>query len=293
MNQPLRVLVALGIVYLAWGSSYLAIRLGVHDLPPLLFCGLRFLIAAPLLFGLALVQGERPPAGRRDWLILAATAVLMLLAGSAMVAWAVQWVPSGQAALIIASSALWLAWFGSWGPRGDAIVGRTWLGLLTGMAGVAIVVTASHASGSAPPLAYLALLLAAIGWSGGSVILRRHPVRCGPTMTAATHMAISSVLLLALSALAGERLPAWTPQALGALAYLSLFGTVIAYAAYYWLLQHAPPALTSTYAYVTPVLAVLLGVVILDEALTSTLMLGSAMVLVSVLIVGRSTRGTG
>jgi len=293
MNQSLRVFAALGVVYLAWGSSYLAIRLGVHDLPPLLFCALRFLVAAPLLFGLAVLQGERRPAGRRDWLILAATAVLMLLLGSAMVAWAVQWVPSGQAALIIASSALWLAWFGSWGPRGDAIGASTWLGLLSGMAGVALVVSAARASGSAPSLAYLVLLLAAIGWSGGSVVLRRHPVRCGPTMTAAAHMAISSVLLLVLSASAGERLPAWTPRALGALAWLSLFGTVIAYAAYYWLLQHAPPALTSTYACVTPVIAMLLGVVVLDEALTSTLVVGSTMVLASVLIVGRSTRCTG
>lgn len=286
----MRLLIALATLYLAWGSSYLAIRIGVHDLPPLLFCALRFLIAAPLLFGLALLQGERLPGGRRDWLILAVTAVLMMLLGSVLVAWAVQWVPSGQAALIIASSALWLAWFGSWGKAGDAIRGWTWIGLLAGMTGVAIVVIAAHGSGIAPPLACLALVLAAIGWSGGSVVLRRHPVSCGPTMTAAVHMLLGGLLMLVLWLASDSRVPDWTPQALAALAWLTLFGTVIAYAAYYWMIPHAPPALTSTYAYVTPVIAMLLGVVILDETLTSTQLLGSAVVLVSVLIVGQSTR---
>lgn len=284
------VLLALVTLYLAWGSSYLAIRIGVHDVPPLLFCAQRFLIAAPLLFAFAWWRGERLPATRHDWLILLITATVMLVVGSALVAWSVQWVPSGQAALIIASSALWMALFGSWGARGEAISLPTWIGLGAGMLGVGLVVTAARASGIAPVFAYLGLLLAAIGWSLGSVGLRRFPVACGPMMTAALHMAIGGLLLGSASRLLGEAAPVWTSRALAALLYLAIFGSFIAYGIYYWLLQHAKPALVSTYAYVSPVIAVLLGVLLLDEPITPTQLGGSALVLLSVLIVTRPQR---
>ncbi len=284
------VFLALVTLYLAWGSSYLAIRIGVHDVPPLLFCAQRFLIAAPLLFVFAWSRGERLPGTGRDWLILMLTAAVMLVLGSALVAWAVQWVPSGQAALIIASSALWMALFGSWGARGEPINLPTWLGLGAGMLGVGLVVTAARTSGIASPFAYLGLLLAAIGWSAGSVGLRRFPVSCGPMMTATLHMAIGGLLLWPASWLLGEPAPAWTAPALAALLYLAVFGTFIAYGIYYWLLQHATPVLVSTYAYVAPVIAVLLGVLLLDEPITPTQLAGSALVLLSVLIVTRPRR---
>ncbi|WP_370305667.1 EamA family transporter [Sinimarinibacterium flocculans] len=290
-SRPLLVASAFAVVYIVWGSTYLAIRIGVQDLPPVLFAGVRFLIAAPLLFGYAWLRGARLPASRRDWVIIAATAILMLVGGNGLVTWAEHWVESNQAALIIATSAIWMACFGAIGGRGDRLSGAAGAGLLLGLAGVALLVGSGLHLRSAPWFAYAALLAAPVLWAAGSVISRRYPLGCTPLMAAALQMLITGAIMTTLGLALGDA-QRWTPtpEALGALIYLVVFGSCIAYGAYFWLVHEVTPAQLGTYAYVNPAIAVLLGWWLLDEAMQGPQIAGTLVILAGVVLVTLASR---
>ncbi len=282
---------AFATVYLVWGSTYLAIRIGVHDAPAILFAGARFLLAAPIMLIYAGFRGAQVPRNGRDWLIIVATALLMLVGANGLVTWSEQWVDSNQAALIVATSALWMAWFGTWGGRGEALPKLTVAGLLVGFAGVAVLVGAGLKLHQAPWPAYLALLLSPILWAAGSVVSRRYPTTSSPLMTAALQMLVTGVVMTTLGLLNGD-LARWQPTAssLGALIYLSVLGSCVAYGAYVWLVHEVTPAQLGTYAYVNPAVAVLLGWWVLSEAMHPTQIVGTAIVLGSVILVTVASR---
>ncbi len=290
-SRTARIAIAFAIVYLVWGSTYLAIRVGVLDLPPWLFAGIRFLAAAVLMFAYAWVRGARLPTARRDWFSVAVTGLLMLVGGNGLVTWSEQWVESNQAALIVATSALWLAWIGTWGAQGERLNRMTLVGLGLGFGGVAVLVQSGLSLEAAPASAYVALSLAPLAWAAGSVWSRRAPVSCPPVMTAALQMLIAGVVMTAAGLALGEA-ARWTPtpESLAALAYLVLFGSCLAYGAYQWLVHEVPPARLGTYAYVNPAVAVVLGWWLLDEHLNATQVLGTVIILVGVLLVTWASR---
>jgi drug/metabolite transporter (DMT)-like permease len=290
-SRTARIAIAFAIVYLVWGSTYLAIRVGVLDLPPWLFAGIRFLAAAVLMFAYAWLRGARLPTARRDWFSVAVTGLLMLVGGNGLVTWSEQWVESNQAALIVATSALWLAWLGTWGAQGERLNRLTLLGLGLGFGGVAVLVQSGLSLEAAPPSAYVALSLAPLAWAAGSVWSRRAPVSCPPVMTAALQMLIAGAVMTVAGLALGEA-ARWTPtpESLAALAYLVLFGSCLAYGAYLWLVHEVPPARLGTYAYVNPAVAVVLGWWLLDERLNATQVLGTVIILVGVLLVTWASR---
>ena len=290
-SRTVQIAVAFAIVYLVWGSTYLAIRIGVQVLPPALFAGVRFVLAGVLMLAYAFARGGRLPASRRDWFNIAVTGLLMLVGGNGCVTWAEQWIESNQAALIVATSALWLAWMGTWGPQGERLGGLTLTGLGLGFGGVAVLVQSGLSLQAGPPLAYAVLSAAPVFWAAGSIWARRAPVSCPPAMTAALQMLIAGVVFCVLGVGAGE-VPRWTwdRDAMLVILYLAVFGSCLAYTAYFWLVHEVPPARLGTYAYVNPAIAVALGWWLLDEHLNATQVLGTAIILAGVVLVSWAQR---
>lgn len=290
-SRTAQIVLAFAIVYVVWGSTYLAIRIGVEVLPPALFAGVRFLIAGLLMLLYAWWRGAQFPRAARDWRNITVTSLLMLAGANGLVTWSEQWIESNQAALIIATSALWLSWMGTWGPQGERLNALTILGLALGFGGVAVLVHSGLSLKSAPYLAYAGLILSPVLWAAGSVWSRRAPVGCPPAMTAALQMLIAGVVLSTLGVALGE--PArwvWERDSLLALAYLILFGSCLGYGAYFWLVHQVPPARLGTYAYVNPAVAVLLGWWLLDEHLNATQVLGTVVILAGVVLVTLAAR---
>ena len=282
----LKVIAAFGAVYIVWGSTYLAIRIGVATLPPALFAGARFLAAGLLLAAYARLAGQSFPRDRQEWKTIAVAAVFLLVGANGLVVWGEQWVPSNQAALIAATVALWLAGLGALGPQGEAFSRRRLFGLLAGFAGVAALMWPAGGFVLAHFSAQVAILLAALSWAAGSIYMKRRKPVTPPLMAAAMQSLVGGCLLGLLGVLHGETTRwVWDAQALWALAYLIVFGSCLAYAAYVWLLHEVSPTALGTYAYVNPVVAVLLGAAVLDETLNSFQIAGMMVVLLGVLLV--------
>ncbi len=285
-RSTLRIVIALLTVYIVWGSTYLAIRFGVAITPPYLFAAIRFVAAGLILLAFARATGLKLPSTRRDWKVIAITAVLLLVGANGLVTWSEQWVESNQAALMVATCALWMAGFGTLGAEGERLSWLTWAGLLIGFAGVAVLMGEGLLQGVAPVGAYVALMVAPVLWAVGSIYGRRNPQACAPLMTAALQMLIAGVLMAGIGVLIGE--PAhwrWTAQSWWMWAYLTVFGSCIAYGAYYWLVHNITPALLGTYAYVNPAIAVLLGAWLGAEHLSTPQMVGTGVILGGVIAV--------
>ena len=281
-----RIVLALLIVYVVWGSTYLAIRFGVAITPPYLFASARFIAAGLILLAFARALGHRLPSSRADYKVIFITAVLLLVGANGLVTWSEQWVESNQAALMVATSALWMAGFGTLGARGERQTRLTWAGLVIGFLGVAVLVGEGLTHQSAPVGAYVALVISPILWAAGSIYGRRNPQQCAPLMTAALQMLIAGVLMLGIGLIGGEHERwRWTAQSWGAWAYLTIFGSCIAYGAYYWLVHNVTPALLGTYAYVNPAIAVLLGAWLGAEYLSGTQLVGTGVILGGVIAV--------
>ena len=282
----LKVITAFGAVYIVWGSTYLAIRVGVATLPPALFAGARFLAAGLLLAVYARLLGQRFPRDRQEWKTIAVTCVLLLVGANGLVVWGEQWVPSNQAALIAATTALWLAGLGVLGPQGESFSRRRLFGLLIGFAGVVGLMWPADGFVLMHFGAQLAILVAALSWAAGSIYMKRRKPSTPPLMSAAMQSLLAGALLALLGLGSGEaRRWVWDPQALTALAYLIVFGSCLAYAAYVWLLHEVSPTALGTYAYVNPAVAVLLGGALLGETLNTFQISGMLVVLLGVLLV--------
>lgn len=291
MSKRIRIALAFAVIYLVWGSNYLAIHVAVREMPPLAFAALRCALAAPLLLGFARWQGQRLPTAWRDWWVVIATALLTLVLASGLVIWAQQWLPSGQAALIIASSALWVALFGALGSRGERLGACSVLGLLSGFAGVALLLAGSWRIAAVPAWAYAATLISALALAAGAMLLRRFAPRCGAALTAGLQSLLAAPVLGVASLAAGE-IPQWRWTAAGAwaLGYLVVFGSFIGYSVFNWLVHEVSLAQLGTYAYVNPAVAMLLGWLLLDERLLPTQALGAVVVIAGVALVMAGSR---
>ncbi len=290
-SQRLKVLLAFAVIYVVWGSTYLAIRVGVATLPPALFAGARFLAAGLLLAAYAHFAGQQFPRGRREWKTITVSAVFLLVGANGLVVWGEQWIPSNQAALIASTVALWLAGLGVLGPQGEPFSRRRLIGLLTGFAGVAVLMWPADGFLLTHFSAQFAILLAALSWAAGSIYMKRRRPSTPPLMAAAMQSLVAGVLLGAIGFAAGETGRwTWDGNALFALLYLIVFGSCLAYAAYVWLLHAVSPTALGTYAYVNPVVAVALGGWLLGETLSNFQIAGMLVVLLGVLLVSLPDR---
>lgn len=274
------VVSALLAVYLIWGSTYLGIRFGLEGFPPLLMAGLRFLVAGLAFYAVLRWRGYAAPT-RAQWKNLAVMGVLMMLMGNGLVCVAQQEVSSGLAAIAVASLPLWAGLFG-W-LRGRQPSRGEWLGLSIGFAGVLWLNAGSDLSAS--PRGAIALLLAPAAWAWGSIWSRDRDL---PTafMSTAGQMLAGGVLLVALGWALGERIVEWpAPRPLLAVGYLAVFGSIVAFSAYVWLLDHVRPALATSYAYVNPPVAVLLGALLAGERFGVHAIGAMAVILLGVAIV--------
>jgi len=281
-----KALVAYLLVCVFWGSTYLAIRIGVHDLPPFLFAGGRFLVAGLLLLGGALVAGERLPRRPRDYAILALVGLFLLGGGNTMVVWAEQFTPSGMASLFVVTVALWMALFDALVPGGTGRLSwQVVTGLLLGLVGTAVLVEADpRALLTADLRGPIALTGASASWAFGSVLYKREHPEAGPYVGAAIEMIAGGVVVLLLGLSVGEAGHLqFTARGLGALAYLVVFGSIVGYTAYAYALHHAPATIVGTYAYVNPLIAVLLGWLLLSEGVGPRTFVAMALILGAVL----------
>jgi len=288
-----RALIAYLIVCTVWGSTYLAIRIGVGHLPPFLFAGVRFLTAGLLLGGLSMLVGVRLPRRARDWRTLAITAVLLLVGGNAIVVWAEQFVASGPASVFVAAMPLWAAFFDAVVPGGATrLTWRVGVGLLLGFLGSALLAGITpHELMTADLRGPIALTLASASWAMGSVYWKRHPTESGPYASAAAQMAIGGAALILIGLALGEG-PAWRleGEGLAAMAYLVVFGSIVGYTAYGYALDHASATVVGTYAYVNPVVAVALGWMFLSEPVTLRTITAMGLILGAVLWIQVATR---
>ena len=281
----LRVLLAFTAIFIVWGSTYLAIRYAVAEIPPLLTAGVRHLTAGIVLFAWAWAQGDR--ATGREWAHSAVVGVLFFLVGHGTLHWAEQTVPSGLAALLIATEPLWIALMLA--ALGISRLGlRTLAGALLGLAGVWTLVGTDVTSGSALSAGAVAILVGAASWGAGVVYSQRAPMPQNPILRTATTLLCGSAFLLVASLVAGEHNAVSTPSwlALGSLGYLIVFGSIVAFTAYYWLLDRYSATLVSTHTYVNPAVAVLLGWAFGGEDVSTALVLGLLLIAASIVLVG-------
>lgn len=275
--RPLLVVLALLALYLIWGSTYLAIRIGLTAYPPFQMAAIRFLAAGAVLYAWLRWRGMAAPT-RRQWANAAVTGCLLLGLGNGLVCYAEQSVASGLAAVVVAGMPLFAALFG--GLYGQWPQRTEWIGLGVGFAGVVLLNLGGGMSGA--PLGALALLTAAAAWAFGSVWSRRRDMPPASMNTAAQMLCGGAALLLASLAL-GERLPDAPPaSATLAIVYLAVMGSLVAFSAYLYLLQNVRPALATSYAYVNPPVAVLIGAVFAGEAVHALDLAAMAVILAGV-----------
>jgi drug/metabolite transporter (DMT)-like permease len=283
----LKAFLAFTTLYLVWGSTYLAIRVGVAQLPPALFAGARFVLAGVLLAVYARLAGQRLPRGRSEWRTIAVAGMLLLVCANGLVVWSEQWLTSNLAALIAATTALWLAAIGSLGARGHKLSRQSLLGLLLGILGVALLLLPDDRFGTDLWRGAAAMLAATVAWAAGSIYVKRARPATPPIMSAAMQSLLAGAILCAIELGTGE-LPrwAWTRESALALLYLAVFGSCFAYAAYVWLLHEVSPPVLGTYAYVNPLVAVLLGWLLLGESLNALQLAAMLVILAGVVRVG-------
>lgn len=284
------LLLALAAVYVIWGSTYLAMRIAVETLPPMLMGAGRFLLAGAILLAIARATGAAWPT-RRQWLAALPVGALLFVGGNGLVAIAEVSVSSGVAALVCATMPLWMAVFST--LAGERPTGREWLGVGLGVAGVVVLV--SGAELSATPAAAAILCASPAAWALGSLLAKKLPSAPG-LGAAATQQLAGGLALTVVGFTRGERWPAApSTSSLLALLYLIVLGSLVAFTAYAWLLRHARPAVATSYAFVNPVLAVLLGVLLAGEPFTGATLISTPLVIAAVVLVigGRSRRARG
>jgi drug/metabolite transporter (DMT)-like permease len=279
-----KALIAYLVVCVFWGSTYFAIKVGVTELPPFLFGGLRFLVAGLILLVVARALGDPLPR-KTDWRTLAIVGLLLLAGGNAFVVWSEQYVGSGIASIFVVTVAMWTALFDAIIPGGSSELNwRVIAGLLLGFLGTLLLVGASPAEiFAADKRGPLALTLASASWSLGTVYAKRHPTQASPYMGAAFQMIVGGATVALVGTVLGEW-ASWhlSSRGIGAIAYLVIFGSILGYSAYSYALRHASATVVGTYAYVNPVIAVLLGWLLLHEPVGARTFIAMALILVAV-----------
>ena len=290
-----RILAAFAAVYVVWGSTYLAIRIAIDTMPPFLMAGVRFLVAGGLLYAWTRSRGAPAPT-RRQWITAAIVGGFLLLGGNGGVVWAEQRVSSGVAALLVATVPLWVVML-EWLRGGTRPGLGTAAGVVLGLAGLAILVEPGSllGGGRIDTLGALVLVAASLSWSIGSLYSRRHKSGDTPLLGSATQMLMGGALLVVFSLATGDAmrldLAGVTLPSVLALLYLIAFGSLVGYTAYIWLLGVVSPSRVATYAYVNPVVAVFLGWLVLDEPVTSRVLLAAGVIVAAVALITTAVSG--
>jgi len=279
--------IALATIYVVWGSTYMAIRVVVREVPPMAAAGMRFLVAGILMAGLAaVVDRAHGLPSRRQLFDYALAGILLLAVGNGLVMWSEKAIPSSIAALIVASVPLWLTLFDGFRANGQRWSARVWTGTLIGLVGVVLVARPQGGIDPGHWTSILALQCATLAWTAGTLYAQSVTKRLPLFTAAAVEMIAGAVVLLAISTAAGEDLTRFAAAGRGAwlgLAYLTVFGSLVGFTAFAYCINELPASTVGTYAYVNPVVAVILGAVFLDERLTPGLLSGGALILVAVL----------
>jgi drug/metabolite transporter (DMT)-like permease len=286
----MRRLLAFAVIYLVWGTTFLAIRIGVREVPPFLLAAMRVFVAGLVLYVWTIARGGRGPRGR-EWVSVVILAVLIFVIDYGLLFWAEQRVPSGVAAVMMATIPAFIAIAEIFILRTQRLTLRLALALLIGLGGVAVLVSRSLSlgGGAIDRTGAVALLIAAVSFSLSSVLSRRLPLPASRVMSSGAQLLTGGVLLALTAAALGEvkgfDLAAVSRTAWLALAYLTIPGSIVAFTAYVWLLHHESPTKVATYAYVNPVVAVVVGYLLGGEALGVRTVVGSALVLISVVVI--------
>ena len=289
-----KTLLAFSIIYFVWGSTFLAIRIGVRDVPPFMLAAMRFVIAGLVLYGWMMARGERSPSAR-EWISACVLAILIFVIDYGLLFWSEQRVPSGIAAVMMATIPAFMALSEIILLRTQKLTLRLSLALVIGIFGVGVLVSRSLNLGGAPidKAGAVALIVASISWSVAAALSRKLPLPASKAMSAGVQMLAGGILLALASAALGEfhnfhpgnvSRGAWL-----ALAYLIVAGSIVGFTAYVWLLHHESPTKVGTYAYVNPIVAVIVGYFLGGEALGLRTVVGTAFILISVVVI-RTTR---
>lgn len=289
-----KIWIALLALYIVWGSTYLAILFAVETIPPFLHASLRFLVSGLILYTWRRLAGDTPPTSG-NWKSTAVVGTALLLGGNGLVAWAEKTVPSGIAALMISTSPFWLVLFESLRTGGTKPNWQTILGLVIGFSGVFILIGPAEitgAEGNIDPFGAMLLLLAPVFWSMGSIYARGADMPKSTLLSTGMQMLMGAVALFIVSVIKGElngfSFDQVSTRSWLGLIYLITFGSLVGFVSYGWLLHNAPVSLTSTYAYVNPVVAVFLGYFFAGEALTGRILVATAIIIGSVILINRA-----
>ncbi len=286
-RELIKAYFAWAAVSIFWGTTYLAIRIGVEVLPPALFAGIRFLIAGLILIPILLLKGYSLPS-KKDLIPISITGILLLTVANGTVVWSEQWVSSSLAALIIASIPFFMVGMEALMPNGEKLSLKKGLGILVGFCGIFLLLwpDIKGAINSAYLKGIMGLVIAIIAWAAGSIYSKHRDIKTAPFMSAAFQMLIAGGVLTLIGMVKGE-LSQFTfdPKGIAALVYLMIFGSLIGYSAYIYALAKLPTATVSTYAYINPVIAVILGWLVLDERLDWIVALATVIILLGVLLV--------
>src|SRR5271157_5125294 len=285
-----RVLLAFAIIYFVWGSTFLAIRVGVRDVPPFLLAGVRFFVAGVVLYGWMRVKGTPPPTFR-EWRAASILAVLIFVLDYGLLFWAEKRVPSGVAAVMMATIPAFMTISEILILRTQRLTPRLAVALLVGIGGVAVLVSRNVSFGEVPvdTAGACALVVAAISWSVAAALTRKLQLPAAKVMSSGSQMLAGGVLLTVAAALLGEfrgfHVQAVSREAWLALLYLIIAGSIVGFTAYVWLIHHESPTKVGTYAYVNPVVAVLVGHFLGGETIGARTACGTLLVLVSVIVI--------
>ncbi len=289
-KQCARLAAAFLAVYVIWGSTYLAIRIAIETMPPFVMAGTRFVIAGAILYGWTTLRGTRGPT-RVHWRSALIIGGLLLLGGNGLVTWAEQEVPSSLAALIIASTPIWFVVLEALRPGGTRPTRRTLAGVFIGFIGIAVLVGPANLTTGLQirTISLVAMLLAPISWAAGSLYSRRASLPRSPIQSNGMEMLLGGALLLILATVTGEwtsfDVDAISARSAAAFIYLVIFGSIIAFTAYVWLLKATTPAKASTYAYVNPIVAVFLGWTLASEPVTPNMLVAMGIILFAVALI--------
>ena len=291
-----KIAAAFAAIYIIWGSTFLGIRYAIETMPPFLMAGTRFLIAGAMLYAWAAIrEGARPTL--RHWINTAIVGALLLTVGNGAVSWAEQFIPSGLAALVVAITPLWMVIFEMMRPGGDRPNAAIIAGLALGFIGLVLLIGPGEilGAGSVDPRSAAVLLMGTLAWAGGSIYSRSVALPSSARLSTAMQMLAAGALLVLVGAIAGEpsrvSFSTMSTRSILAVAYLVIFGSIIGFTAYSWLLTVSSAAKVSTYAYVNPVVALVLGWSLADEPLNARTIVAACIVLAGVALITLARAG--
>lgn len=293
-GDPLRLTAAFAAVYLIWGSSFVATKVMVAEVPAMLAVAIRGTLAGIILFGIASWLGYALPDSRREWRHVLVMAVMTVVLSTMLNVVAARHIASNEQALLNASSAFFIVMFGSMGATGTALGKRAWGSIVLGFGGVALLLLPRGDGHESPLVWMLVVLVACIAWGLGTAYFRRYPPQTEPLMFNALQLGLGGLMLIPMGLLTGERLPThWSASTVVALGFLTIFSSCVGYTSFTYLLPRVSPAKLGTYAYVNPLVATLVGWWLLGEQLTAIQWVGGIIVLASVAVINLPGKANG